>query len=226
MKAKLAALLALLITGAFIEYLLAPRPTLLPDSASLISRLLPSAVGSFRRTRQWSDNPFTTVAEVVAAYRNAGGVSAQLDFWLGAGGAHNGISCWLSRGDPLLWQRLSEIRTANGSALFDTALIRDRHGLALLAATQCYPTGCRERLIATGIDFELPFFSFSHPAWGAAPVPVSILIRESGDPPGERPAAKGERLVSDFRGFAAALDLSPLLNSIPAQRTTTQAESE
>lgn len=110
----------------------------------------------------------------------------------------------------MLSQRLRAVRMANASAVFDTALFHDDRGLVLLASTECYSTGCRETLIPKGFDLRLPVFS--------TPSPVSVVVRELNDPPGEDPKVQKARLVEGFERFAAGLDLSPLMAAATANR--------
>jgi len=208
MRGKLVALAVLVMVLAIFEYLFFPRATLSPQVQSLAARLLPSAIGSFRSTRQWRKPLDFHTLEVGASYRDASGVEADLDIWLGQLVPHNGIDCWYARGYPVYWQRLRAATTANGRVLFDTALFLDDHGLALLATTQCYSTGCRGGLSRL---FLLPGGMLTFFELAAAPAPISIVVRELNDPAGGSPQAPGERLVQGFERFVAQLDLSPLL---------------
>jgi hypothetical protein len=218
MRNKLTALGVLVIAFAIFEYLFFPRAMHSPQAESLAARLVPSAIGSFRSTRRWRQTLDFDTLDVGASYREAGGVEAELDIWLGQRAPHNGIDCWYARGYPVYWQRLRTATTANGSVLFDTALFRDDYGLALLATTQCYPTGCRgslPRFLPLPGGFGLRMLTFFEPA--VAPTPISIVVRELNDPAGENPQVQGVQLVQSFDRFAAQLDLSPLLAQAIAQ---------
>jgi hypothetical protein len=212
MTRKLVALGALVIVLAIFEYLFFPRSTYGPQAESLAARLLPPAIGSFRRIRRWRTPLNFHTLEIGASYRDASGVEANLDILLGEWRPHNGIVCWYARGYPVFGQRLRAIRIASTSAVFDTVLFRDDQGMALLANTQCYPTGCRDSLLRLtpmlgGLGLRMP--TFFEPA--AAPTPISIMVRELNDPPAESPQGQGAQLVQSFEGFATQLDLSPLL---------------
>ena len=176
--------------------------------------MLPPAIGSFRSTSRWRRTGGFHILEAGASYRDASGVEANLDILLGAWGPHNGIGCWYTRGYPVFWQRLRMNRLVGTSAVFDTALFRDDQGIALLANTECYPTGCRESLyrsISRAFDLRMPIF-FA-PA-ELAPTSISIMVRELKDPPAESEQAQGTRLVQGFERFAAQLALSPLVPTI------------
>jgi hypothetical protein len=217
MRRKLVALAQLVMVFAIFEGLFFPRATLRPQTQSLAARLLPSTIGSFRSTRQWRNALDSHTLEVGESYRDVGGVEADLDIRLGELMPHNGIDCWYVRGYPVYWQRRRQAATANGIVFFDTALFRDDHGLALLASTQCYPTGCRgglPRLFLLPGGFGLRMAMFLGSA--VAPTPITIVVRELNDAAGESPQAAGERLVQSFARFVAQLDLSPLLVSAVA----------
>lgn len=203
MRSKLAALLALILVGACFEYLFAPRPSWPFDLLGLTSKVLPPVLGDFRRTRQWTNPLDTRTLEVGASYRNKVETEASLDIRLGAWLPHNGIVCLLVRGDPMLWQRLLVVQTAKASAVFDAALFQDRQGLLLFATTECYSTGC---LVPERFGLLLPIVS----AFADLPVPVSIEVRETNELPGESLSASSERLLQDFRRFAASLRLTRL----------------
>lgn len=218
MRKKLVALAVLVTVFAIFEYLFFPRATHSPQVQHLAARLLPSAIGSFRSTRRWRQPLDFHALEVGASYREANGVEADLDILLGEWAPHNGIDCWYVRGYPVYWQRLRAATTANGRVLFDTALFRDDRGLALLATTQCYPAGCRgslPRFFFRPGGFGLRMLTFFELA--AAPVPISIVVRELNDSAGASPPAPGERLVRGFERFVAQLDLSLLLAPVIAQ---------
>lgn len=210
MKGKLAALGTLVIAFAIFEYLFYPHSTLPRDPKALAARLLPPAIGSFRSTERWTSNRRGQRLEVYSSYRDGRAVEVDVDVWLDAGAPHNGVRCWYVRGDPTLWQRLSKIRMAKTSAIFDTALFHEEHGLVLLAAnTECYPRGCYESLVGEGVDaLGLRLAVFSEPA---VATPISILVRELNDPTTESPQTQGGRLMQDFERFTAQLDLNPLL---------------
>ncbi len=216
MRSKLVALGALIIVFAAFEYVFYPRSIAPADAESLIPRLLPAAIGGFRSGRRWqkSDLGSHTLA-VGASYRDATGVEANIDIWLGARAPHNGIACWFAKDYPVFWQRLREVRTTDTSAVFDEALFREDRGMVLLATTECYPTGCRESLVDHGElppeGFGLRLAVFFAPAAVAAP--ISVLVKELNDPPGEDQKVQGARLMQGFERFAARLDLSPLLAS-------------
>jgi hypothetical protein len=188
---KLVALVLLLMVFAIFEYLFSPRSIARPQAEELAARLLPPAVGSFRSTMRWRNTVSLHTLEIGASYRDGGGVEAMLDILLGAEVPHNGIGCWYVRGYPILWQRLRITRVANASAIFDMALFRDNQGIALLANTECYPTGCRENLFSEGFSLQTPTFSKTT----AMPTPISILVRELDDPAGESEQTQAERLV-------------------------------
>jgi hypothetical protein len=226
MTGKVVALAVVVMVCAIFEYLFFPRAAHSPQAESLDPRLLPPAIGSFRSIRRWRQTVHLTVnlnfhvLEVGASYHDASGVEADLDILLGEWLPHNGIDCWYIRGYPVYWQRRRAATTANGSEFFDTALFRDDHGLALLASTQCYPTGCRDILppfflLPGGFGLRiLRFFELA-----AAPTPISIVVREPNDAVGS-PQAQGARLVQGFERFVARLDLSPLLVSAVALGAT------
>ncbi len=213
MTSKLVGLGGLVMAFAFFQYLFLPRSLLAPQAESRVS--LPRSVGRFHSTRRWSDrlNLYTLAAG--ASYRTSSGAQANLEIWLGSRTPHNGIGCWFVRGYPVLWQRLRLVRMATASAVFDTALLRDDKGLVLLANTECYPTGCRERLVPEGIGFRMPVFSEPAPA----PTPISILVRQLNDKAGENAQAQGARLVQSFEAFAEHLDLRSLLTPPGSQGT-------
>ena len=224
MKGKLAALGTLVTAFTIVEYLiypratlLYPRPTLPRDPKALAARLLPPTVGTFRSTERWTSNGPGQTLELYTSYRDGSAVQADVDVWLGARTPHNGIACWYVRAGPMFWQRLSSVMMANTNAIFDTALFGDDQGFALLANTECYPTGCGETLVWEGVEepgLRRPVFSES----AVTVTPVSILIRELNDPSADSSQAKGARLVQDFERFTARLDLSPLLAGAVAHR--------
>jgi hypothetical protein len=116
MRSKLAALSALVTAFAIFEFLFYPRSTLLyarstlpRDAKALAARLLPTTIGSFRSTERWTSNCRGQTLEVYTSYRDGRTVEADVDIWLGARVPHNGIGCWYVRGDPMFWQRLSNV---------------------------------------------------------------------------------------------------------------------
>jgi hypothetical protein len=111
-------------------------------------------------------------------------------------------------------------RRSHANALFDLALVRDDAGVALLATTECYRAGCRERLFSPRDGLLLP--PFSEPA--AAPVSISIVVRELNNPPEKNSIGEEDRLLRTFARFAAQIDLSPLLEPVTVK--TNQAERE
>jgi hypothetical protein len=216
---KLVALAALVITFAIFEYRFSPPLISRPQAENVAARLLSPAIGSFRIARRWRSPAFHSL-EVGASYRDASGVEVSVEILLGEWRPHNGISCWYARGYSLLWQHLRETRIANTSAVFDIALFHDENGIALLASTQCYPSGCRESLAPTSGGFSLRLMSFE-----PSVTPISILIRELKDPPPETWQAQGARLVESFERFAAQLDLSPLVAPGVAQGASGRVEA-
>jgi hypothetical protein len=217
MKGKLAALGTLVTAFAILEGLFYPRSILPRDLQTLAVRLLPPTIGSFRSTEWWMSNWPGQRVEVYTRYRDGRAVEADVDIWLGAWMTHNGIGCLYILGDQMFWQRLSNITTANSNAIFDTALFRDDQGLALLANTECYLTGCGETLVpedVADLGLRLPVFFKS----AETATPVSILVRELNDPSANSTLVQGARLVQDFERFTARLDLSPLLAGAAAHR--------
>jgi hypothetical protein len=225
MKGKLPALGALLTVFAIVEYLFYPHVfyphSILPqDPQALAVRLLPRAIGSFRSrtrwTKRWPSNRQGRIFEVYTSYRDGSGVEADIDIWFGASAPHNFLRCWYVLGYPTFWQRLSTVRMANMSAIFDTALFRfgQDQGLGLLANTECYPTGCYESLAQKGgVGLRLPVFS--EPA--VVPTPIWIVVIELNERTKESPQTRGARLAQDFDRFAAHIDLRPLLAVSVAQ---------
>jgi hypothetical protein len=205
MKSKIAAVGAMMTVFAIFEYLFYPRSVVPLELKALAIRLLPPAIGSFRRTERWMSNAGFQGLEVYASYRDGSAVETDVDIWLDAWEPHNSVDCWYVQGTPMFWQRLSSIRMTHTNAIFDTALFRDNHGLALLANTECYPAGCKESLLRGGLDLQLPVFS------ELMVTPVSILVRELNDPPAASQQGQGARLLQDFERFTAQLDLSLLL---------------
>ena len=223
MKSKLVAMAALIIIAATSEYLLLKR-RFRPYSDTIATRfaaeLLPPAIGSFRSAQRWRNPLGGHRSEIGATYRDADGAEANLDIKLGEWEPHNGVNCWLVRGDPMLGQRLSTVETANANALFDLALFRDDAGITLMASTECYSDGCRESLIPASNAGGLRLPPFREPA--AAPVAVSIVVREPNDLPEKSSPSREDRLLRTFTRFAAQLDLSPLLE--PVSRKINQAQ--
>lgn len=212
MRSKLVVLGALIIGCAAVEYtMLGPSFGAAPAALSTraenqVLRSLPAAIGSFNKSRHWRSRIDLGAFEVGASYRD-GQVEAALDFLLGAEGPHNGVVCSLIQGYSLLDQRLRGIRTAGGSVVFDVALLRDDKGLALVASSECYPSGCSERMVADGPGVGLFFYSSPR----GAVVPVSIVVRELRARPAESTAAEELWLRQGLTRFAGGLDLGALL---------------
>jgi hypothetical protein len=211
MKAKLPALVAMMLAFGAMEYRLVARPGAGADVQMTIARLMPAAIGNFQAVGISKDNPEPNVLEVTANYRDTNDVEATMYVRFGAHTEHNGIACWYVRGHPMMWEHLPTVTTRTASAVFDTALCEDEHGLALLAATECYPSGCREENIQFDAAASAPRLRISlpeYPAARASVVPISVVIRESKVPAGESLDARGAELVRSFESFAANLDLT------------------
>lgn len=222
MRSKLVVLGALIIGCVAVEYtMLGPSFGAAPAALSAraenqIVRSLPPAIGNFKNSRHWRSKLDLGAFEVGASYRD-GQVEAALDFLLGAEGPHNAVVCSLIQGYSLLDQRLRSIRTAGGSVVFDVALLRDDKGLALVASSECYPSGCSEGMVPDGPGVGLFFYSSPR----GAVVPVSIVVRELRARPAESTAAEELWLRQGLTRFAAGLDLGALLGpSLSPARST------
>jgi exosortase J len=221
MRGRLAALAALLAAFAVLECYAQPASALTMDPGSLRALLLPARIGEFNRTRQWSSGS-RTHTEIGATYQGADGIEVGLSIWLDGGIAHNAIACWFVRDDiKMLQQEVRAVRTETSEATFDTGLFVTGAGPVLLASTECYRSGCRERPLREGFGLRLP--SVSRPG----PVPISVMVRETGRASSETDSTQIASLAAAFDHFAAALNLDPLLGSgqgkLAAQPATEEA---
>ncbi|MGO9453033.1 MAG: exosortase J [Candidatus Binataceae bacterium] len=222
-KARLAALAALMGAFAVFAYC-SPGSALTAYSDNLRARLLPARIGEFSRKAVWFGKT-RSHSEIGATYLGSDGVEIGLAIWLeNSWRPQNAIACWFVRGEVMPRQQIQVVRTATAMATFDTAFFADRQPPVLLANTECYPTGCREQPLRVREGFALELPSISIPG----PVPVSVLVRETGQAQSESSQMRAARLSAAFQRFATALDLSPLLTSdqveLATQSTAGQTE--
>lgn len=222
-KARLAALAALMGAFAVFAYYCSPVSASTAYSDNLRARLLPARIGEFSRKAVWFSKT-RSHSEIGATYLGSDGVEIGLAIWLESWRPHNSIACYFVRGEAMPRQQIQVVRTASATATFDTAFFADRQPPVLLANTECYPTGCSEQPLRVREGFALELPSISRPG----PVAVSVLVRETGQAQSESSQMRAARLSAAFQRFATALDLSPLLTSdqveLATQPTAEQTE--
>ena len=174
--------------------------------------LLPAEVGPYRIESRWRNDPHGWEPEEGALYsRGEVADPVQLDLRLNPTRQHNGVGCYLVRGETLTSERLRTVRTADAVAAFDVAFTSDGDGIRLVAATECFVQGCTEtRLFGWGIVMpQLTLKSLLVPAVTrpARPlVAVSIMLNRKIANSNLRTAQS--ELFAQFAGFASALNLA------------------
>jgi hypothetical protein len=219
MRAKFIAL-ALLISAAFgTSHALGVRDTVAASSEAATIVLLPDTLAGYHIERSWNQAPFNglftgPVREEGALYSPVvadSGDPIQLDFFRNTRVPHNGVRCFLLRGEMLRSESMHTVQTRGGSAVFDVAFMEAEHHLRLAAATECLAEGCAET--DTARVGRAPWQHWSlHPSRLAndkAVVPFSIMIERGNLSDPDAVAAAETQLMHEFEATAAQLDLQP-----------------
>ena len=174
--------------------------------------LIPAEVGPYRIASRWRNDPHGWEMEEGALYsRGTGADPVQLDLRLTPARQHNGVGCYLVRGEMLTSEHLERVRTAGAVAIFDVAFTSDGESVRLVAATECFDWGCAETPLF-GWGMVLPHLSLksllvhatSRPATPL--VAVSIMLDRRISHSGLRIAQS--ELFAQFAAFASALKLA------------------
>lgn len=183
--------------------------------------LVPTTLGRAARVEQWRHPGDGTVVEVGATFAAGihGPAPVILDFFRGDPRVHNGIGCFLNKGETLASENLRTLNTANGTALFDIALLRTENQLRLVAATECTAAGCAERAVLTWKAlWKQGLKALVRPAPDGV-VPAAIILTHPLDAgmskAGE--AVVAAQLLAELERAAAAVDLSPAMRLAKAQ---------
>jgi hypothetical protein len=177
------------------------RGLLRPDPPQATIGLLPAAIDGAPPLRRWRNHAFVgTGIEEGAEYPGAD-ANIQIDSFHNSYLIHNGIKCYVMKGERLLWEQQRSLNTAGGvPVVFDVALLDSGEGLRLVASTECSADGCAERRLSTDHFMVL----FWQPASRRAVVPVSVMLSGAADN-----AAARARMLARLEAVAAQLDLAP-----------------
>jgi hypothetical protein len=153
--------------------------------------LTPLKVGSFERTEpHWHivGDDGTVEEGSMYALKSAGtkptslGNQVQLDFYRAHNRRHNGLSCYIGRGEILLWTHALSLKVNKQNIQVALGLTQTDRQLRLTAATECYANGCYETPLETkwGVNFSptSPLYKYENEpkAHGKGIVPMSVVI--------------------------------------------------
>ncbi len=176
--------------------------------------LVPASLGSSHMLKNWHNNLSGSIVETGALYAAGtfGPSPILLDFRRGDPRAHNGIGCFLTKGDDLIFERLNRFRTASGFVVFDMGAVRSGNEIQLVAATACTPKEC--------LGHRLPFAERLTEQWSVknlfrtsyvnGVVPVAVILKKKVGPEGQ------DATIADLH--AELERVMPLINLEPARR--------
>lgn len=215
MTARLVALAVVVAAALGLQLLLVKSRGGAEQAAGAAIALLPASLNGEAVATRWSNPQPGGVVEQGAVYGAAGGqkLPVQLDFYRNRDREHNGILCYVSQGEAILWHQFRDVATQGGTTRFEIAITDAGELLRLTAATECRKDGCTEREYS--YRFGVPWTLLS--TWrrfggaddGEAVVPMSIVLQYPFPDNSRDRDAMQQELLRQFEAAAAATDLRP-----------------
>ncbi len=173
--------------------------------------LLPATIGDYRIGEHWRNALPLGALEEGAIYspalsdRTADPI--QLDFFRNSRSAHNGIGCYLTKGEAPLRRTLRGVRLHDTTAVFDVAVLLADNRLRLVAATECTGHSCSEEGLSAedGRHWRVHIGFPSSRRDGVVPFSL-VLTRAIG---AEGIDSAQSRLLDEFELLATQIDLIP-----------------
>jgi hypothetical protein len=212
MSSKYLAFLAVVAAGLILRMFVIDGGKITSPEASAIV-LLPATLGERHITKRWHNLLGSTTIEEGALYAGGANVPAvQLDFYRNSPVRHNGVVCYMTQGETMIWDKPRVLRTHDGTAQLDVALFRGGGQLRIAAATECSVQGCAESSfndeIATGSEVHQQSWRLqaSSVRWSVVPVSVVMARTVRGADDEDAVAADMER---DLETALQQIDLTP-----------------
>jgi len=207
--AKLAAASVGLILAAIAAYAWVPSVPHISKSLGQDITLVPKTLDGAPMLKHWHNRQPGTVVEVGALYAaaNFGPAPVLVDFRRGDPYSHNGIGCFLNKGESLTSETLHTFHTAFGSAVFDVGVLRTADQVRVIAATECTAKTCESK--------KLPFLSQLWHLWNkkhlthesGSVVPLAVILTQKASH--SEANSVTSRLEEELRRVIAVLDLKP-----------------